>query len=73
MPDRLTSYISIPTLTIVSEKDTDRTREIEALESDNFDLRNQITGLKLHNATLRRMLELREGRPPGSLGATPPH
>jgi hypothetical protein len=67
MPDRLTSYISIPAPIIVQEKDTesDRVREIEALEVDNFELRDRITSLKLHNATLRRMLDIRERRPAG--------
>jgi len=63
MPDRVTSYISIAEPIIFRElievADTDRTRAIEALEVANFELRNQIIGLKLHNATLYRMLKRR--------------
>jgi hypothetical protein len=77
MPDNLTSYISIPTPIIIKErcaareKVSDKTGEIEAFEADNFELRNQITRLKIHNATLRRMLKLPEGRMLGALKAPP--
>jgi hypothetical protein len=64
MPDQLASYISISAPIAVREAGNDRMREIEALEADNFELRDQVTRLKLHNATLRRMLEFRERRLP---------
>jgi hypothetical protein len=66
MPDRLTSSILLPAPIVIQERDVveekgvDRTREIAALEADNFELRNQIIGLKLHNATLRKMIEPRD-------------
>lgn len=68
MPDNLTSHISIPAPIVIKEKcavreqGVDKTGEIEALEIDNFELRNQITRLKIHNATLHRMLKLRDKR-----------
>lgn len=69
MPD-MTSYISIPTLAAMREgetaRDRDRIVEIEALEVANFELRNQIIRLKVHNATLGRMLTGR-GRAPREL------
>jgi hypothetical protein len=34
----------------------DDVRAIESLERENFELRNEVTRLGLHNATLRRML-----------------
>jgi hypothetical protein len=73
MPDRLTSNISIPALIItrekciIQERGYDRSVEIEALDADNFELRDQITRLKLHNAALRGMLDLRKERRAGSL------
>jgi hypothetical protein len=61
MPDHVTSYISIaePILfrEMIETAGADRTREIEVLEAANFELRNEIIGLKLHNATLRQMLK----------------
>jgi hypothetical protein len=36
-----------------------RLAEIAALEAANFALRNHVTGLKLHNATVRRLLRRR--------------
>ena len=66
MPDNLTSHISIPAPIIIKERCAireqcvDKTGEIEALEADNFELRNHVTRLKIHNATLHRMLKLRE-------------
>jgi hypothetical protein len=77
MPDHLTSYISTTTPIIIKEKcaarpqGSDKTGEIEALEAENYELRNQVTRLKLHNATLRRMLKIRETRLLESLQAPP--
>jgi ribosomal protein L29 len=75
MPDHLTSYISISEPIIFRElsdtTSTDLTKQIEALEAANFELRNQITGLKLHNTTLRRMLAHRRSRTPGSTESPP--
>ena len=34
-------------------------RTIQALELENFELRNEVTRLTVHNATLRRMLKNR--------------
>jgi hypothetical protein len=66
MPD-MTSYISILTPAAMREgeiaRDNDRILEIEALEVANFELRNQITRLKVHNATLGRMLMHRSRTP----------
>jgi hypothetical protein len=52
--------IMIPQQTGIQRKDNDNTRRIEALEVDNFELRDEITRLTLHNITLRRMLRLDE-------------
>jgi len=75
MPVGLSSQISIPTLTtpqdLSSSDDEARMREIEALEAANFALRDQITRVKLHNATLNRMLKHRDRPPGGSAGADP--
>ena len=63
MPVGLTSQISIRSQTTVDDLrfagEAARMREIEALEAANFALRDQITRLKLHNATLDRMLKQR--------------
>ena len=73
MPVDLTSQISIWLPTTVDEVsfvgEAARIREIEALEAANFALRDQITRLKLHNATLGRMLEGRDGSTGGSTSA----
>jgi hypothetical protein len=77
MPDNLTRHISIPAPIIIKEKcairerSVDKTGEIEALETDNFELRNQITRLKIHNATLSRMLKRREERSLRTFEASP--
>jgi hypothetical protein len=64
MPVGLTSQIFIRLRTTVDDfrfaADAARRREIEALEAANFELRDQITRLKVHNATLDRMLKERE-------------
>jgi hypothetical protein len=69
MPVGLTSQISIRPQTTVDDlrfaADEARKREIEALEAANFALRDHITRLKLHNATLDRMLKQRD-RSPGA-------
>ena len=36
----------------------DDIRAIESLERENFELRNEVTRLAMHNATLRRMLKI---------------
>jgi hypothetical protein len=87
MPDRLTSNISIPApiitreKCIIQERGYDRSVEIEALDADNFELRNQITRLKLHNAALRgrdgsresyRSFRLGGGRPRASISGMKP-
>src|SRR5260370_25631703 len=61
MPDRLADSISLSGLNVVGIQDNRKTLTIEALEASNFELRNQITRLILHNTTLRRMLEKQEG------------
>jgi hypothetical protein len=38
------------------KKSDDHIRAIESLERENFELRNEVTRLTVHNATLRRML-----------------
>jgi hypothetical protein len=67
MPDHQTSYISVPSQIVARDQSPEEVRQIEALETDNFKLRNQITALELHNATLRRMLDLKERKTAGSL------
>jgi hypothetical protein len=62
MPYHLADLITIPQQTGVHTQENEDTRRIEALEVDNFKLRDQITRLTLHNSTLRRMLKV-EGRP----------
>ena len=75
MPDHLTNYISVSEPIIFRElretADTNLIKQIEALEFANYELRNLITGLKLHNATLRRMLTPRRGRNPGTTKSGP--
>jgi hypothetical protein len=41
------------------KKSDDDIRAIESWERDNFELRNEVIRLTLHNATLRRMLAKR--------------
>jgi hypothetical protein len=60
MPYHLTGLIKIPQLSGLQKKENDHTRKIQALEVDNFELRDEITRLTLHNTTLRRMLKLEE-------------
>jgi hypothetical protein len=75
MPAGLTSPITIRCPAMVDElhftTDAARLREIEALEAANFALRDQITRLKLHNATLDRMLKQRNRPAGGCAGALP--
>ena len=40
----------------VFKNSDDDVRAIESLERENLELRNEVTRLSLHNATLRRML-----------------
>jgi len=61
MPYHLTGFITIPKVAGVQRQEIEDTRKIETLEADNFELRDEITRLTLHNTTLRRMLKL-EGR-----------
>jgi hypothetical protein len=74
MPVGLTSQISIRLQTTVDDfrfaEESARKREIEALEAANFALRDQITRVKVHNATLGRMLKERERSPGGSAGVS---
>jgi hypothetical protein len=60
MPYHLTGLITIPQLTGIQKNENDDRRKIEALEVDNFELRDEITRLTMHNTTLRRMLKLEE-------------
>jgi hypothetical protein len=60
MPYHLTGLIKIPQQTGMQRNEIDHMRRIEALEVDNFELRDEITRLTLHNTTLRRMLKLEE-------------
>jgi len=57
MTYRLTTYVEVPELIIFQRCDKDKARKIELLEFVNFELRNQIVRLTLHNATLRKMLK----------------
>ena len=74
MPVGMTSQISIRSSTTVDDfrfaGDAARMREIEALEVANFELRDQITRLKLHNATLDRMLKTQGRSPRGPASAS---
>ncbi len=58
MPDRLTSYVTEREATFFQSRQNENIKKIEMLEADNFELRDEITRLTLHNATLRRMLKL---------------
>jgi hypothetical protein len=60
MPYFPTGWITIPQQTGLQAQEIDDRRRIEALEVDNFKLRDEITRLTVHNSTLRRMLKLEE-------------
>ena len=74
MPVGMTSQISIRSGMTIDEVrfagDAARMREIEALEAANFELRDHITRLKLHNATLDRMLKMQGRSPSGPTSAS---
>ena len=63
MPYFPTGLITIPQQTGLQAQENDDWRRIEALEADNFKLRDEITRLTVHNSTLRRMLKLDERSP----------
>ena len=69
----LSSQISIRWQTMVDDLHfvgaAARMRRIEALKAANFELRDQITRLRVHNATLDRMLKQMEDSTGGSAGA----
>jgi len=48
---------------IFKQREDDDMRAIENLQVENFDLRNEVTRLTVHNATLRRMLTNRTLKP----------
>jgi hypothetical protein len=60
MPYFPMGLITIPQKTGLQAQEIDDRRRIEALEVDNFKLRDEITRLTVHNSTLRRMLKLDE-------------
>jgi hypothetical protein len=45
------------------KKNDDDIKAIETLERENFELRNEVTRLTVHNATLRGMLANRNPKP----------
>jgi hypothetical protein len=55
MPDRMIGEGTMPGVTIFRSRENENVRKIEMLEADNFELRNEVTRLSLHNATLRRL------------------
>ena len=55
MPDRVIGEVSMSGVTIFRNRDNEAIRKIEMLEADNFELRNEITRLTLHNETLRSL------------------
>jgi hypothetical protein len=55
MPDRVIGEVSMSGVTIFRSRENEAVRKIEMLEADNFELRNEITRLTLHNATLRSL------------------
>jgi hypothetical protein len=61
MPYFPMGVITMPQQSGLKAPEDDDWRRIEALEADNFKLRDEITRLTVHNSTLRRMLKL-EGR-----------
>ena len=60
MPYFPMGLITIPQQTSLQAQENDDWRRIEALEADNFKLRDEITRLTVHNSTLRRMLKLED-------------
>jgi hypothetical protein len=60
MPYHLTGLITMPKMSAQQKQENDESRRIAALEVDNFELRDEITRLTVHNITLRRMLKLEE-------------
>lgn len=60
MPYFPMGLITIPQQTGLQAQENDDWRRIEALEADNFKLRDEITRLTVHNSTLRRMLKLEQ-------------
>ncbi|SDR54729.1 hypothetical protein SAMN05444161_5771 [Rhizobiales bacterium GAS191] len=55
MPDRVIGEATVPGVTIFRNRDNENIRKIEMLEADNYELRNEVTRLRLHNETLRRI------------------
>jgi hypothetical protein len=58
MSNRLTDCAAGLGVRICKSHGDDHARKIESLEFENFELRNEVTRLTLHNATLRRMLKI---------------
>jgi|HubBroStandDraft_6_1064221.scaffolds.fasta_scaffold2788011_2 hypothetical protein len=58
MSSRVTDYAADLGVRIFKIGGNDDARTIEALELENFELRNEVTRLTVHNATLRRMLKI---------------
>jgi hypothetical protein len=69
----LSNQISIRSQTTVVDLrfvgEAARMRRIEALEAANFEVRDQITRVRVHNATLDRMLNRTGHSTGGSAGA----
>ncbi len=58
MSDRVSECAAEAGTRLFKDSDDDL-RVIESLERENFELRNEVTRLSLHNATLRRILRVR--------------
>jgi hypothetical protein len=58
MRDRFAEYVKVSELSIFHKCEPDNTKKIEKLEKVNFALRNHIVRLTLHNAALRKMLNV---------------
>jgi hypothetical protein len=62
MSNRGTDCVAILIAEISNKGGNVDVQRIEALEVENFELRNEVTRLTVHNATLRRMLTNRSAK-----------
>jgi hypothetical protein len=58
MSSRLTDHAADLGVKIFKNRGNEDIIRIESLEFENFELRNEVTRLTVHNATLRRMLKV---------------
>ena len=58
MRDRYAEYAKVSEVSILQKHEPDNIKKIEKLEKLNFELRNDVLRLTLHNTALRNMLKL---------------